>query len=78
MFFGVIPIGTKVSCVPYMLDFGNRGILMEADLNKDVIQIKEALKDKIRLETMSKKASNWSQNYTLEVFETEISKLINH
>jgi len=78
MFFGVIPMATSVSCVPYMLDFGNRGILMEADLNKDVIQIKEALKDKIRLETMSKKASNWSQNYTLEVFETEISKLINH
>jgi hypothetical protein len=71
-------MATSVSCVPYMLDFGNRGILMEADLNKDVIQIKEALKDKIRLETMSKKASNWSQNYTLEVFETEISKLINH
>jgi glycosyltransferase involved in cell wall biosynthesis len=78
MFFGVIPMVTSVSCVPYMLDFGNRGILMEADLNKDVIQIKNALKDVYTLKSMSEKAANWSQNYTLDMFETEISKLIHH
>ncbi len=32
----------------------------------------------VTLELMSEKAANWSQNYTLEVFETEISKLIHH
>jgi len=47
-------------------------------LNHDVIQIKNAIKDKVRLETMSEKAANWSQSYTLDVFETEISKLIHH
>ena len=78
MFFGVIPIATKVSCVAFMLDYGNRGILMEANLNLDVIQIQNALKDVDTLELMSEKASNWSQNYTLEVFETEISKLLQH
>ncbi|MFH6769632.1 glycosyltransferase [Gaetbulibacter aquiaggeris] len=78
MFFGVIPIATSVSCVPYMLDFGNRGILMEANLKLDVIQIKDALKDVDTLKSMSEKAANWSQNFTLEVFETEISKLIHH
>jgi len=78
MFFGVIPMATSVSCVPYMLDFGNRGILMEADLNKDVMNIMNALKHIDKLESMSKKASDWSQNFTLEVFETEISKLIHH
>ena len=78
MFFGVIPIATSVSCLPYMLEFGSRGILMEANLNQDVIQIKNALKDKAKLETMSEKAANWSQSYTLDVFETEISKLIHH
>lgn len=76
MFFGVIPIATSVSCVPYMLDFGNRGILIEAHLNQDVASIMNALKDSGKLETMSTKAANWSQNFTLEVFETEISKLI--
>jgi glycosyltransferase involved in cell wall biosynthesis len=78
MFFGVIPIATKVSCVPFMLDYGARGILMEVDLNQDVVQINNALKDVNTLELMSVKASNWSQNYTLEVFETEISKLLQH
>ena len=71
-------MATAVSCVPYMLDFGNRGILIEAKLNQDVIQIKKALKDVDTLKSMSEKAANWSQNFTLEVFETEISKLIHH
>jgi glycosyltransferase involved in cell wall biosynthesis len=78
MFFGVIPMATAVSCVPYMLGFGNRGILIEAHLDQDVSHIKDALKDKIRLETMSENAVHWSQNYTLDVFENEISKLLNH
>ncbi len=46
MFFGVIPIATAVSCVPFMLDYGKRGILIEANLITDiVIQIENALKD---------------------------------
>src|SRR5690606_18730604 len=28
MFWGCVPVGTKVSCVPHMLDHGNRGILL--------------------------------------------------
>jgi glycosyltransferase involved in cell wall biosynthesis len=76
MFFGVIPIATSVSCVPYMLDYGNRGVLIEANLNRDVILIKNALNDENKLEFMSERAANWSQNYTLDVFESEISKLL--
>ena len=30
------------------------------------------------VKSMSEKAANWSQNYTLDMFETEISKLIHH
>jgi glycosyltransferase involved in cell wall biosynthesis len=78
MFFGTIPIATSVSCVPYILDFGNRGILIEAHLNQDVASIMNALKDSGRLQTMSEKAAKWSQNFTLEVFETEIPKLLHH
>ncbi len=76
MFFGVIPIATKISCVPYMLDYGSRGILIEADLEQAVIDINEYL-SKEDLVEMSKKASKWSQEYTLDKFESEIVKLLN-
>ncbi len=76
MFFGVIPISTSVSCVPYMLDFGNRGILIEPDLNKALEVINHMLEDEITLRNMSNAASKWSQEYTLDVFESDISKLI--
>lgn len=74
MFFGVIPIVTKISCVPYMLDFGKRGVLIEPKVQDAVNQIN--LKPQNDLKLMSKLASNWSQNYTLDVFENEIKKLL--
>jgi len=78
MFFGAIPIVTKISCVPYMLDGGNRGILIEPELNEAVKHISNCLKNKENLRLMSEKAMFWSQKYTLDVFEIEIGKLINN
>lgn len=78
MFFGTVPIATKISCVPNMLDYGKRGILIEPDLNKALYIINDALNDGMALRNMSKAASKWSQEYTLDVFENEISKLIKH
>ncbi|MBQ0768925.1 MAG: glycosyltransferase, partial [Bizionia sp.] len=43
MFCGTIPIATPVSCVPYMLDYGKRGLLISGALEPDVKQITEAL-----------------------------------
>jgi glycosyltransferase involved in cell wall biosynthesis len=77
MFFGVIPIATKISCVPSMLDKGNRGILITPEVNEAVSEIEEALKHK-DLKRMSKLASDWSQTFTLEYFESEIKKILNH
>ena len=77
MFFGTIPIATRISCVPFMLDYGKRGILIAPELDKAMAVINQALKDTALLESMSEKAANWSQNYTLEVFENEIIKLLN-
>ncbi|WP_341214788.1 glycosyltransferase [uncultured Wocania sp.] len=77
MFFGAIPIATKISCVPFMLDYGKRGILIEHNLESAVEKILENLKN-YDLKLMSKLASNWSQNYTLEAFETEVAKLLNN
>ena len=76
MFFGAIPIVTSISCVPFMLDYGNRGILIASDLENAMSSINECLNDIKRLKSMSDDASEWSQKYTLDVLETEIIKLL--
>ena len=75
MFYGTIPVSTSISCVPNMLDYGNRGILIEPNIEAAVLKITEALNNK-DLKKMSKLASEWSQNYTLDYFESEIKKLL--
>ncbi len=75
MFFGVIPISTKVSCVNWMLDEGRRGVLIENDLEKAVVKITESIKND-NLTSMSVASQQWSQKYTLDVFEEEIIKLL--
>lgn len=76
MFWGCVPVVTPVSCVPFMLDYGNRGILLEMNLEKDIIQIEKMLLDENDFSFKSKLSSNWSQNYTTDVFEAEIKKLL--
>lgn len=76
MFYGVIPIATKVSCVPWMLDNGGRGILVENDINETVRRIKYAI-DNVDFVSMSKASREWSQHYTTELFTEEIRKLLN-
>ncbi|TRX26725.1 glycosyltransferase family 4 protein [Flavobacterium franklandianum] len=76
MFWGCVPVATKVSCVPFMLDYGDRGVLIAVDLEKDVRQLETLLKDEILFKNMSQKASDWSRYYTLDVFEKEIKKLL--
>ncbi|WGD34864.1 glycosyltransferase family 4 protein [Olleya sp. YS] len=76
MFFGVIPIATPISCVPNMLDYGKRGILIEPSITDAISKIETHLQSKEQLQQMSKLASNWSQDYTLDAFEAEIKKLI--
>lgn len=76
MFWGCIPIATKVSCVPYMLDWGQRGILLEMNLIKDVEQIKDLIITENIFLKKSQIAMEWSRNFTTEVFEEEIAKLL--
>lgn len=76
MFWGCVPISTKVSCVPFMLDYGNRGLLLEMDINKDVSKIENIILNEDDFIFKSKLASQWSQQYTVEFFENEIKKLI--
>ena len=76
MFWGCVPVATPVSCVPFMLDYGNRGVFLEMDLEKDANQLGVVLKNEIDYQIKSKKASEWSRKYTLDVFEEEIKKLL--
>ena len=76
MFWGCVPVGTKVSCVPFMLDNGNRGILLDMNLDKDVADMEEILVNETAFFTKSKSATEWSQKYTTDVFESEIKKLL--
>jgi len=76
MFWNCIPLATNVSCVPYMINYGERGVLLEMNLKRDLAQIEEILSDHNRFEEMSKLASKWSQSYTVERFESEIGKLL--
>jgi glycosyltransferase involved in cell wall biosynthesis len=77
MFWGCIPIVTPISCVPWMLNEGKRGILMnDENLNLTTKKLKNLLSKPEELEHMSTKAALWSRDYTLDKFEEEIAKLI--
>ena len=75
MFWGCVSIATKVSCVPFMLDYGKRGVLLEMILEEDTQQL-AALNNVVTFENKRGKASEWSQKYTLDVFEEEIKKML--
>ena len=49
MFWGCVPIATPVSCVPFMLDYGERGVLLQMNLEQDVQQLKRLLNNEIGL-----------------------------
>ena len=76
MFWGCIPVVTKISCVPWMLDKGRRGVLIDHDLTSDVSKLQKLMGDQQRLKTISDEAVLWSRTYTLDYFEKEIKKLL--
>jgi glycosyltransferase involved in cell wall biosynthesis len=77
MFFGAIPISTKISCLPWMLDYGERGILIENNLDEAVNSIINHMeKGDDFLNEMARAAMTWSQIYTLDKLDEEIGKLV--
>lgn len=76
MFWGCIPVATSVSCIPFMLDYGNRGVLLDMNLSNDILQLESILKDKAGIIDKSMKASEWSRKFTTDIFETEIKKML--
>jgi glycosyltransferase involved in cell wall biosynthesis len=76
MFWGSIPIVPRISCVPWMLGNGERGILIEMDFDQDVAYVLSLLSQPKELNELRTMAQTWSQNYTLDTFESEIIKLL--
>lgn len=74
MFWGAIPLASPVSCVPWMLDEGKRGMLL--DFESDAATLEAMLSRPRRLERMGKAASQWSRQYTMDKFREEIHKLL--
>jgi len=76
MFWGCLPITSAVSCVPYMLDNGNRGAIVHANVDEITLVAEGYLNDNEKYVTQVKKAMEWSRYYTLEKFEEEIGKVL--
>ena len=76
MFWGCLPIVTPISCVPNMLNFGERGILLKEDLDADLQLIQENILNQEEYNKKIFRALSWSRNYTIDKFEIEIKQII--
>jgi hypothetical protein len=59
-----------------MLDNGNRGLLLTADLEVDIKNITAIINNSFLYEQMANAAQIWSRKFTLDVFEVDIKRLI--
>lgn len=78
MFWGCVPLATSISCVPFMLDYGNRGVVLTTEVEQDVQQVIAVLNNEVDYFEKRKKASDWSRHYTLDVFEHEIQRIVSN
>ncbi|MCF6280159.1 MAG: glycosyltransferase [Flavobacteriaceae bacterium] len=76
MFWSCLPITTSISCVPYMIANGKRGALVKADKQQIINEIEIYLNNEKRYQNQVSNAKDWSQEFTLEKFESEIKKLL--
>ena len=76
MFWKCLPISTKVSCVPSMLDYGNRGSLVVPDVDIIVKEVIGYIQKYEKYEGAINKAYEWSRRYTLDKFEDKIKAFL--
>ncbi|SCY40094.1 glycosyltransferase family 4 protein [Flavobacterium caeni] len=76
MFWGCLPISTPVSCVPFMLDGGNRGLILDMTLEHDALAVESLLQNQGSYDAKVAAAMTWSREYTLDKFEESIQKLL--
>ncbi len=76
MFWGCVPLVSPVSCVPYMLGNGSRGVVLQESLKADSNQLLELLHHPEVYQKMVCEGQNWSRQFTTDTFEAEIKKLL--
>lgn len=76
MVWGCVPIVTPVSCVSFMLDKGERGILLKEHIEEDLLQVENVFSNEIVFFQMSENAKSWSRQFTTNSFEDEIKKIL--
>ena len=76
MFWGCVPIASPVSCVPFMMGNGSRGIVLKEQLHNDVSQIRNVLNNQELYKKMALDGQTWSRQFTTDKFEIEIRKLL--
>jgi glycosyltransferase involved in cell wall biosynthesis len=76
MFWGSVPMVTAVSCVPFMLAYGRRGMLLQMDFISDYNQFVMLLKNETLYQEMRIEGARWSRSYTTGFFETEIKRIM--
>lgn len=76
MFWGCLPITSKVSCIPFMLAKGERGALVNANADEIVAVVESYLQHPEQYAAQTNKAMEWSRQFTMEKFEEEIGKLL--
>jgi glycosyltransferase involved in cell wall biosynthesis len=76
MFWGCVPLASPVSCVPYMLGNGSRGIVLQENLRADSNQLLALIHDPETYQKMVYEGQNWSRQFTTDKFEDEIKKLL--
>jgi glycosyltransferase involved in cell wall biosynthesis len=76
MFWSCLPISSKVSCVPFMLGYGERGSVVHRSTTQIVFELEKYIHQEHIYKKKVVKAKDWSQQFTLEKFEKEIKKLL--
>ena len=75
MFWGTLPLVTPISCVPWMIDYGQRGQLLSLDIDRDTSEVISLMKNPDLCNEKSEQGINWARQYTTERFAQEIKQL---
>lgn len=75
MWWGTLPVVSPVSCVPEMLDYGARGILVSPNAAQIAEVIASLIKQPEHYQSMCVKAMEWSRGYTLESYRKLIESV---
>ncbi|MBD3583428.1 glycosyltransferase family 4 protein [Flavobacterium selenitireducens] len=76
MFWSAVPVSTNVSCVPWMLGSGKRGLELSLRLEDDRDSLLDVIRNKKRFHELATASRDWSQRYTLDKFSTEVKHLL--